>query len=317
MPIRGTCSATCRRLSMLLLLGHLLQPMQSQANEFRQGLDAYLDGDYETALALWNPLATQGHAAAQYSLGTLYESGRGVSPDYPQAARWFRLAAEQGHAAAQFSLGNAYHRGHGVNRDARQAERWWRKAASQDFAAAQVSLDKLYQSSQGIRRNEANAQESYRRAAKNGSRSAQQRVDEQRLSMPRPASRPQPSSARTAAQQTTVQAVSAEEPGIKREAWLLRQEPNHYALQLTASGNEHNIRAFIDRHKLSSKAAYYKSLRAGDDWYCLLYGTYPDYDQARQALAALPNPLRDSEPWIRPLSSVQKSITDIQYALSE
>ncbi len=310
---RGACSPTCRRLFALLLLGCLLQPLPSHAGEFRQGLDAYLDGDYETALAVWSPLATQGHAAAQYSLGSLYESGRGVSHDYRQVARWFRLAAEQGHAAAQFSLGNAYHHGYGVNRDPRQAEQWWRKAASQDFAAARINLDKLHQSG----RNVAKARESYPKKSGNASRTGEQPMHEQRLTVSRTAPQPQPSVAQAEERPSKAPSVSPEQPVIRREAWLLRQEPNHYALQLTASSNEQNIKAFIDRHGLSSGAAYYRSLRKGDDWYCLLYGTYPDYDQARQALAALPSQLRHSEPWIRPLSSVQESITNIQQALLE
>ena len=38
---------------------------------------------------------------------------------------WYRLAAEQGHAAAQFSLGNMYDEGEGVPEDAAEAVRWY------------------------------------------------------------------------------------------------------------------------------------------------------------------------------------------------
>ena len=34
-------------------------------------------GDYATALKHWRPLAKQGHAKAQYNLGTMHEHGRG------------------------------------------------------------------------------------------------------------------------------------------------------------------------------------------------------------------------------------------------
>jgi len=51
------------------------------------------------------PLAEQGHAVAQFSLGVMYRKGQGVSQNYKTAAKWFRLAAEQGDAAAQFNLG--------------------------------------------------------------------------------------------------------------------------------------------------------------------------------------------------------------------
>ena len=48
--------------------------------------------------------ADQGDAEAQFALGAVYATGRGVPQDAREAVRWFRLAAEQGHAAAQASL---------------------------------------------------------------------------------------------------------------------------------------------------------------------------------------------------------------------
>ncbi|MDH3242887.1 MAG: sel1 repeat family protein, partial [Alphaproteobacteria bacterium] len=44
--------------------------------------------------------AEQGHAGAQYSLGHLYGTGRGVTQDGAEALKWYAEAAEQGHAGA-------------------------------------------------------------------------------------------------------------------------------------------------------------------------------------------------------------------------
>ena len=41
-------------------------------------------------------LAEQGDATAQFNLGTMYDSGRGVRQDYAEAFRWYRKVAEQG-----------------------------------------------------------------------------------------------------------------------------------------------------------------------------------------------------------------------------
>ena len=61
MRTAGACSSTCQLYGVVLwLLGALLLPPNSYGGEFRQGLRAYLDGDYQTALALWEPLASQG-----------------------------------------------------------------------------------------------------------------------------------------------------------------------------------------------------------------------------------------------------------------
>ena len=48
------------------------------AGPFEDGLAADQVGDYAIALRLWRPLANQGHAGAQFSLGAMYRKGEGV-----------------------------------------------------------------------------------------------------------------------------------------------------------------------------------------------------------------------------------------------
>ncbi len=68
---------------------------------YQAGCDAYERGDYDTALKEWRPLAERGKAVAQWSLGIMYERGRGVPQDYVQAYRWYTLAAGQGDDLAE------------------------------------------------------------------------------------------------------------------------------------------------------------------------------------------------------------------------
>ena len=91
---------------------------------------AYHTGDYATALRLMRPLADQGDADAQFSLGLMYQNGYGVPQDYVQAMAWYRKAAEQGDAAAQNNLGNMYFGGRGVQQDYVRAHMWYNLAAS-------------------------------------------------------------------------------------------------------------------------------------------------------------------------------------------
>ena len=44
----------------------------------------------------------------------MYEQGRGVMPDFAEAARWYEKAASTGYAPAQCNLGNLYQSGRGV-----------------------------------------------------------------------------------------------------------------------------------------------------------------------------------------------------------
>ena len=84
---------------------------------FNEGLVAAQEGDFATALKEWKPLAAQGHARAQYSLGVMYANGQGVAQDYKEAARLYGLAAAQGNANAQTNLGVMYKNGQGVEQN--------------------------------------------------------------------------------------------------------------------------------------------------------------------------------------------------------
>jgi uncharacterized protein len=96
---------------------------------------AYQRGDYETARRLLRPLAEQGDAFAQYKLGEMYATGKGVRQDYTAAAKLYRLAAEQGDPDGQELLGLLYDVGAGVPRDYVQAHMWLNLAASRYLAS--------------------------------------------------------------------------------------------------------------------------------------------------------------------------------------
>lgn len=97
---------------------------------FDEGVAAHNRGDYAAALRGFLPLAQQGHAGAQYSLGLMYASGRGVPQDECEALKWFRLAGAQGVAGAQYSLGVMYASGQVAPQDYVQAHMWSTLAAS-------------------------------------------------------------------------------------------------------------------------------------------------------------------------------------------
>ena len=66
------------------------------AADFDAGMTAYDAGDYETALAEFSSLATQGHAQAQSQLAWMYDNGRGVTQSYESAFMWILLSIENG-----------------------------------------------------------------------------------------------------------------------------------------------------------------------------------------------------------------------------
>jgi hypothetical protein len=78
------------------------------AGDYEDGLAAFTAGDYQKAVGLFEPLAKQGDARAQYGLGVMYHEGNGVSVDNAEAVHWYTKAAKQGHATAQYNLGHMY-----------------------------------------------------------------------------------------------------------------------------------------------------------------------------------------------------------------
>jgi len=128
--------------------------VSAQAQTYEQSVVAYKHKDYRTAFAGFKKPAEQGDAVAQYFLGRMYDTGRGVPKDEKQAVAWFRKAAEQGDPDAQFSLALMYEDGQGVPKDEQQAAAWYRKAAEQGDADAQYFLGRMYENGQGVPKDE-------------------------------------------------------------------------------------------------------------------------------------------------------------------
>jgi CHAT domain-containing protein/Tfp pilus assembly protein PilF len=144
----------------------------SGAADLQKGLEAHAKGDYETALREWKPLAEQGNAGAQYSLGMMH-FGYGLTQNYREAGKWFRLAAEQGQTGAQGMLGMIYEFGHGVVEDHEEAVKWYRLAADKGVARAQERLGVMYEFGKGVTQDYTEAVKWYRLAAAQGSTEAQ------------------------------------------------------------------------------------------------------------------------------------------------
>jgi TPR repeat protein len=115
-----------RKLALMLLVALLAFAMApaARAGAFEKGLDAFNSGDYAQAFAIWWPLARNGDAKSQASLGFMYYAGKGVGRDDEQSLQWFRLAADAGQPTAQYYLGVQYFYGRGVPRDLAQAYAW-------------------------------------------------------------------------------------------------------------------------------------------------------------------------------------------------
>ena len=75
-----------KRVLKAALVALMLVPSSGVAQDFDAGARAYEAGDFETALKELRPLAEQGNAWAQNTLGRMYIIGEGVLQDYSVAA---------------------------------------------------------------------------------------------------------------------------------------------------------------------------------------------------------------------------------------
>jgi cell division septation protein DedD len=161
---------TTRSWLCLVLVGVALAATIVPAHaDFAAGAAAYDAGDDKTALREWAPLAELGDARAQFALGALYESGRGVPAiDLQQAVTWYQAAAAQGLPAARNNLALLYAAGRGVSRNPFTAADLWHKAAAAGHPPAQFNLALAYERGLGLPRDFESAARWYAEAGNHG-----------------------------------------------------------------------------------------------------------------------------------------------------
>ena len=116
-----------RSIGVLPLLALLLAgPAEA---DYETAIAAFDKGDYEAAYDLLLPLAEGGDRNAQFTIGFMYDYGRGLPASKPDAVTWYRLAAEQGLTVAQFTLGTIFEAGRAAPLDLIEAFRWYSVAA--------------------------------------------------------------------------------------------------------------------------------------------------------------------------------------------
>lgn len=108
----------------------------------------------EAEAARWfRQAALQGNVEAQYHLARLVSRGtKGLKQDYPTALKLYQDAAAKGHVPAMDALGQAYQQGRGTGVDLARAAEWFQKAADLNMADAQNNLGMLYLEGKGVAR---------------------------------------------------------------------------------------------------------------------------------------------------------------------
>jgi len=89
---------------------------ETNSKLFHDGVTAYTTGNPAHARRLWARLAVKGNTLAQYNLGILYNSGKGVPREYDLAMKWFATAAKSGFGPAFVNLAIMHEHGLGTRK---------------------------------------------------------------------------------------------------------------------------------------------------------------------------------------------------------
>ncbi len=125
--------------------------------DFREGGDAYLKGDYVTAVNEFMPLAERGDHRAMYALGSMYSAGQGVEKNLKKAYELFYEAAKNGRVDAMYKLGLMYELGEGIKQDPKKAIRYYNKSSKKGYPLAQYRFGLMYENGLGVKQNFINA----------------------------------------------------------------------------------------------------------------------------------------------------------------
>ena len=85
-----------RRLDTDRILSLFLMACPILAGPIEDSIKAYRRGDFKTAYQLIKPEAEKGDDVAQFTLGYMYDEGKGVPQDYAEAAKWYKERQNKG-----------------------------------------------------------------------------------------------------------------------------------------------------------------------------------------------------------------------------
>ncbi|WP_343562573.1 tetratricopeptide repeat protein [Kiloniella sp. b19] len=122
------------------LLGLVAFAPAVEAQLYSDGMKAFEAGNGGEAIEIWNVLAEEGDAQAQYSLAKLYETGLGqIEPDLKRAEQWYLAASKSGLVAADNNLAVLYADSDSVLYNWDKALEHWKYASQEGHSVAQYN----------------------------------------------------------------------------------------------------------------------------------------------------------------------------------
>lgn len=124
-------------LSVILLSLATMSCEETPESVFDKGVSAYKEGDYSTAIALFEDAADEGYGPAGTALGKMYAQGLGVAQDDYKAFHYFyNVGARDCDPEGEFLTGLCYYDGVGTAKNEVMGIDFIIKAASRGYTDA-------------------------------------------------------------------------------------------------------------------------------------------------------------------------------------
>ncbi len=116
----------------------------ARADQYQDGLAAWIKGDFANGVRLLTPLADRGDPAAQTIVGGAYAGGWGVEKDCGKGLELLSEAAQANYPQAQYAMGRLSATGTCLAKSYENAFMWYKKGAALHDPDAEFAVGYFY-----------------------------------------------------------------------------------------------------------------------------------------------------------------------------
>ena len=150
-----------------------INPLISQENNLKTGLDFWREKKYEEAFPYFQKESKNGNSLAQYFLGYMYLFGYGISKNISLGLDYIKMSSKNENLNAKFLLGLIYYEGSEITKNNFKAYKLLKKCAKEGHSEAQNFIGCMHYYGEGVEENIFKAIKWYKISSKNNNSDAQ------------------------------------------------------------------------------------------------------------------------------------------------
>lgn len=230
------------------------------------------------------------------------------SENYQLAYQELLVPAAKGNIDAQYALGYLYYSGKGIETNRVLGEYWIKKAALAGNINAQQALKVILSNQQNIySKHSTNPAKMESLQAELNTVHQKTIATKVVASLPKPTEK---ATFKKLAKPKNQKVKALASHHSAHENHILAIPAHHYTIQLFDASSLFNAKNFVHKYSLSKHALIFKRTIGKKHLYVVIYGNFSTHALAQHGEALLPKTVRALKPWIRPISSVQAEIKD-------